>query len=152
VASGFLTLADGSCFAPLVWAYDEVMRAVAEQLDGLARGGELKEWLLARIPGIKDTDLGYGPWFRETDKVIIDRNLDLRELTAENQKLFHDAALIAAEKVKSSEALKNPISLESHLLHLADAITRTDRGEPPLSHSMCGSLMPCQGRRIGPGW
>ena len=63
MASGFLILADGRCLACRWWAYDAVIKAVAEQLGGSDAALALREWLLSLLPGPDDEQhIGYGPW------------------------------------------------------------------------------------------
>src|SRR4051812_38955527 len=82
MASGFLVLSDGRCFARRWSAHDAVLRAVAEHLHGSPQARELRDWLLAQLPGLADEeDIGYGPWFRKADEQLVERFLDLREFT-----------------------------------------------------------------------
>jgi hypothetical protein len=153
VASGFLILADGRCFARRWWAYDAVIKAVAEQLDQSTVGGALAAWLLALLPGPEDQEeIGYGPWIRASDNQSIERKLDLRELTAENRALFHNAARKAGERAQSPDATDWPDWLRSCLIDLSEMVERADRGEPPLGKSDWREVVPSEGKRVGPGW
>jgi hypothetical protein len=126
VASGFLVLADGRCYAPRWAFYDAVLRAVAAAIDDTAEGRALRVWLLAQLPGPQDIQhIGHGPWVRASDEQTIERFLDVRVLTPQNQRC---------------------------LLDLGDMVARADRGEPPLSRSDWREVLHSQGRRIGPGW
>jgi len=153
VASGFLVLSDGRCFA-LRWSfYDDVLRAVAEELQATPAEKCLRDWLLSLLPRPNDVDhVGYGPWFRVADQETIERFLDLRELTVENQQLFHQAAKRAGVQAKSHKAAELPEWLRNALGDLADMADRADRGEPPLSRSDWRDVVPSEGRRLGPGW
>jgi hypothetical protein len=152
MASGFLVLSDGRCFARRWTAHDAVLLAVAEQLSD-AQPQSLRNWLLSLLPGPEDEDhVGYGPWFRKSDQQLVERFLDLRELTSENQRLFHQAARQAGGLAKSPEGDVWPDWLRNCLVDLADMAARADLGEPPLSRSDWRSVMPSQGRRVGPGW
>ena len=147
MASGFLILADGRCLARRWWAYDAVIKAVAEQLGGSDAALVFREWLLSLLPGSNDEEhIGYGPWLRAEDNQLIERRLDIRELTVENQRLFHDAALKAAQNHPPEE------DESESLLDLSDMLVRADRGEPPLSRSDWREVVPSEGKRIGPGW
>jgi hypothetical protein len=65
-----------------------VLRAIAEQVSA----APLRQWLLEQLPGPNDVEeLGYGAWFRSSDQTIIVRSIDLRLMTAENQRLICDA-------------------------------------------------------------
>jgi len=97
MASGFLILSDGRCFARRWSAHDDVLRAVAVELDD--RHSALREWLLSLLPGPNDEEhIGFGPWVRRADQRVIQRYLDLRELTLENQKILQQAMLRAGER------------------------------------------------------
>jgi len=153
VASGFLVLSDGRCFARRWSVHDAVLRAVVEELDVSPPAGALRDWLLAQFPGPEDEEhVGYGPWFRKADQQLVERFLDLREFTPENQRLFHQAARRAGERAGSVECEAWPDWLRGCLEDLADMVARADRGEPPLSRSEWREVVPSQGRRIGPGW
>jgi hypothetical protein len=153
VASGFLVLSDGRCFARRWSAHDAVLGAVAEQLDGSTPARELRDWLLAQLPGPEDAEhVGYGPWFRKSDQQLVERFLDLREFTPEDQRLFHQAARRAGERARSVESGGWPEWLQGCLEDLADMAARADNGEPPLSRSEWREVVPSKGRRIGPGW
>jgi hypothetical protein len=148
MASGFLVLPDGRCFARRWSAYDAVLRSVTEELDA-PEGSELRTWLLALLPGPNDEEhVGYGPWYRRADSQLVARSLDLRELTPENQRLFCQAAKRAA----SHPATRAPTWLADCLSELSDMVVRCERGEPPLSLSDWVEVIPSDGRRLGPGW
>jgi hypothetical protein len=67
MASGFLVLPDGRCFAPRWSAYDVILRAVADQLDS-SEVSALRSWLIGLLPGPNDEEhVGYGPWYRRSD-------------------------------------------------------------------------------------
>src|SRR5512133_2616404 len=144
MASGFIVLSDGRCFARRWWAYDQVLRAVSAELDGA-----LREWLLSLLPGTEDEEeLGYGAWLRKSDKEIVRRFLDVRDLTHENQRRFHDAAKRANRKASSDSDLV----LKKCLSDLADMVDRADKGEPPLSLSDWTVVEPPSGKCLGPDW
>jgi hypothetical protein len=148
VASGFLVLPDGRCFAPRWSFYDAVLRAIADEL-GAPEGAELRGWLLGLLPGPADEEhVGYGPWYRAADGQLIARTLDLRELTPMNQRLICEAAKRAASSGRAS----HPEWLADCLCKLSDMVARFERGEPPLSRSDWVEIVPSEGRKIGPGW
>lgn len=141
--SGFLVLPDGRCLARRWTAHDAVLRAVAEEV----RDSDLRGWLLSQLPGPDDEDeLGYGAWFRASDEQVVRRSIDLRLMTAQNQRLFCDAARQAASKPQSDEWLSHTLS------ELNDMIARMDRGEPPSSKSDWTRVTSPENKRIGPGW
>lgn len=151
--SGFLILADGRCLAARWKYYDLTLRAIAEAVDESHSGQSLREWLLTLVPGPGDIEeLGYGAWVRSKDQQVIQKSLDVRELTPENQRLFHEAALRAGKRAKSKEATSWDSMLVECLVHLSDMVERADRGEPPLSLSDLVNVEPPKGKKIGPGW
>src|SRR5262249_48666055 len=130
--------------------YDDVVRAVAEELKATPAEKRLRDWLLSLLPGPHDVDhVGYGPWFRVADQEMIERFLDLRELTVENQQLFHQASKRAGARARSDDRAE---WLRNALVDLADMAERADRGEPPLSRSDWREVIASQGRQVGPGW
>jgi hypothetical protein len=153
VPSGFLILADGRCLAVRWHYYDLTLRTVAESLEESSPARALREWLLTLAPSLSDVEeLGYGAWFRPKDRQVIRKYLDLRELTPENQRLFHEAALRAGKLATSPAAAKWDKMLVDCLVHLSDMVERADRGEAPLSLSDWVSVKPSEGKKIGPGW
>lgn len=147
MASGFLVLPDGRCLARRWSAHDEVLRAVADQLDDEPAAQRLKHWLLEQLPGSNDEEeLGYGAWLRTADQQVVVRHIDLRLMTIENQQLFCNAA-------KRAALVDHPEDwLQGCLTDLAEMVVRCERGEPPLSKSDWREVVPPEGGPIGPGW
>jgi hypothetical protein len=143
MASGFIVLPDGRCLARRWCAHDAVVSAVADEV----AAAPLRQWLFEQLPGPDDDEeLGYGAWFRESDKTTVMRFFDLRLMTSENQRLFCDAAKRAASLSREEDWLTRCLS------DLADMISRMESGEPPLSKSDWIDVIPPEGDRIGPGW
>lgn len=139
---------DGRCFAPRWSAYDAVLRAVVEQLDP-REASAFRAWLLGLLPGPDDEErVGYGPWYRRADGQLIERLLDLRELTPENQRLFCRAAKRAASRLGPDA----PKWLADCVSKLSDMVICIERGEHPLSLSDWIEVRPSEGRHLGPGW
>ena len=148
MASGFLILPDGRGFARRWSAYDAVLRAVANELPATGAAG-LRGWLLGLLRGCADEEhVGYGPWYRAADERLVERMLDLRELTPENQRLICEAAKPAA----TCGAAGDLEWLADCLSDLSDMVTRFEHGEPPLSRSDWTEVVPREGRKLGPGW
>lgn len=151
--SGFLILADGRCLSVRSRYHDQVLRTVAESLEASESVRPLREWLLSLAPGPDDQEeVGYGAWVRSADQQVMLKHLDVRELTPENQRLFHEAALRAGRRAKSAEATKWDSMLVACLLRLSDMVERVGRAEPPLSLSDWVEVRPPEGKKIGPGW
>lgn len=110
----------------------------------------LRSWLLDQLPGGGDLEhLGYGPWLRSADETIVERYLDVRELTPDNRERFCAAARRAASRAARDPGDDPTANL---LARLADMIERAERGDPPLSRSDCRVPMPPRDERTGPGW
>lgn len=145
MASGFLHLPDGRCFARNWAMFDRVLVAVANQLGPEPAARRLKAWLLERIPGEDDVpEIGYGAWLRESDNVLFVRSLDLRRMSPEYHPLLCEAAKRAARAGDEDEHLR------ASLAFLADLVERYERGEPPLSKSSLVDVLPPEEGAIGP--
>ena len=143
MASGFLVLPDGRCLARRMLAHDEVVRAIANEVVV----EPLRKWLLEQLPGPDDElSIGYGPWFRKSDRTIVPRIIDVRLMTLENQQLFCDAVKRAALVHHDEEWPARSLS------DFADMISRMERGELPHTKSDWIHVLPPRGERIGPGW
>jgi hypothetical protein len=126
-----------------------VVRAIADELENSDQQRRLKDWLYEQVPGPLDKeDVGYGPWVREADQQLIERFLDLRELTRENQLYFLQAAKRAALRMR----LHSQDWLQKCLRDLTEMIERMESGESPTSKSDWIEVLPSRGRQRGPGW
>jgi hypothetical protein len=144
MASGFIILHDNRCLAVRHALHDAVLLSVAAQL---AVGDQLREWLRGQIPSDGDTDLGYASV--RSDGEHVERVLDLRGLTAENQSLF----VAAARSCKPLASVRAPATdVEACLRRLRAMLAASERGDPPLALSDWTRLAPPCERRIGPGW
>jgi hypothetical protein len=113
-----------------------------------AGGRELRAWLLSLVPGDEDEEhVGYGPWFRKHDQKLVERHLDLRELTPENQTLIKNAIARA-----HAGAASKPPHLQDQIRDLAEMVARSERGEPPETMTDLREVPPLSGDRSGPGW
>jgi hypothetical protein len=50
MASGFIILPDGRCFAPMWSIYDKVIEAIVNVLSDTSNEKELKTWLISILP------------------------------------------------------------------------------------------------------
>lgn len=152
MATGFIILEDGRCFAPQWRCYDFVLREVITVLVNDLNEQELANWLTCLLPGSSDEEeIGIGAWVRKSDGGIISRHFDVRELTKDNQHLFNQAARLALLRVQKASAGKLEDSMGC-LSHLVDMIERAEKGEPPLSMSDWTCVQPPSGQKAGPGW
>jgi hypothetical protein len=157
MASGFIILKDGRCFSRRWTTHDYVINLVIKELSGSNDKEviEFKNWLLTLLPAEEDEYNGYGGFLRKSTGENIQRRLDLRELTVQNQELFWSALQNTLTKLitnKDAEnADKDSLTLLRHLLkmkHLADI------GDDPdnLSDWQKGYIEPSSNKRSGPGW
>lgn len=156
MASGFLILSDGRCFARHWSAYDFVLQSVARELDSAEtdqEGEAFRDWLRSLVPGPEDeADLGQGSWLRKRDQEVVERYLDLREVTPANQRRFNEAAEAARDRLLLLHTHAVPQDLTESLLDVVDMVRRVRIGESPLSKSDWRYVVPVEGRRVGPGW
>ena len=139
MASGFIILSNGACYAPHWPVYDEVIRIIANSIEDT----KLQDWLFNLIPKQGDTEiLGDGSWLRASDNSIIERTLDIRNLTKVNQALFEDTLL----ELKTSNEDK------VYTKQLKEMIQRDRNGEDPLSISQWTCILEKTNEKEGPGW
>jgi hypothetical protein len=144
MASGFLVLPDGRCFARRWWAHDCVLRAIIDELAHDSAANPFRHWLLDQLPGPNDVEeLGFGAWLRNSDGATILRVLDLRSVTPANQIAFCCAAKQAALVEGREEWLAQT------LRELADMVECYERGEP---NSDWRDVPHPEAARLGPGW
>lgn len=153
MASGFIVLADGRCFARRWRAYDEIIRIVIREATEIPGGKLLTEWLKLQIPeneDIGDREFGWG-FFDSRSNQVINRMLDLRSLTPENQSIFRKSIQTGREKLSRLESAYSP--LHPYFLLLLDHMFElVERGEPPMELSDWKKLAePCT-EQNGPGW
>ncbi len=153
MASGFIILKDGRCFARRWTGYDEIIRIAIMELEHLENGGELADWLKLQIPDAQDDDNADAGWgfhnARVNDWVI--RELDLRSLTKENQLLFLRAIQNGQRRLIENGENYASVSLDFFNL-FCDMMERADKGEPPMELTDWNKLAdPCT-EKNGPGW
>ena len=152
MASGFIILSDGRCWARRWTAYDYLLEITAQELGGCKEEMNLKLWLQSLIPGENDTELGWGFLKKDTEEKVT-RNLDLRELTPTNQQMFWAALQRATTKLITASGEKN-----EHFIFELKRILRMRRlalirdSPDNLSDWVKGHVEPSSGKRIGPGW
>jgi hypothetical protein len=151
MASGFIVLHDGRCFAPQFAGYDAVIQGVVNELTETDEDKALAAWLSGLLPGTCDIDIHYS-WIRKADNTEVSRHLDLRELTEANQRRFYDAARRACERLQSTETSQLHKDFIGCLQKLVQMIDRAEKGEQPLSMSDWTVFKPPTGNQSGPGW
>jgi len=154
MASGFIILEDGRCWARRWTFFDAVIEKICERIsDG---DNEFKVFLESALPNENDIEMGWG-FIRDTDKETVVRTIDLREFAPLNRILFWKAAQTALaalyqnKKDKNSEANETLIFGLQLLLKMHKRITK---GESPntLTDWREGYSEPETGNKKGPGW
>lgn len=139
--SGFIVLEDGRAYVGAKWAYDAVIRRIADALMETDEGRALSNWL-------------------RDEQVLVGGigSVDLRELTPQNRRLFEAAArqAFASAARKGPEGWHRPdfypgwIERFGHLIEMMNSVRR---GEPPTAYNPhMIDVIPPTGERIGPGW
>ncbi len=153
MASGFIIFKDGRCFARRWTVYDEIIRIVIKGLKYIQNGQPLSDWLILQIPDSKDDENADAGWGFHSSRIDdwINRELDLRSLTEENQKLFWEA--IQRGKINLIEKGQDysPLSLDYFNIFY-EMCELAEKGEPPMELNHWNKLAdPCT-EQNGPGW
>lgn len=152
MASGFLYLEDGRCFARRMSWIGYLLGLINNEIK-LIEGAELfSKYLEYFIPNENDESNGYGGFIKKDTNEHIMLVLDLREFTKTNQKYFWIGAQNAVKRLITSdgEQQKDNIELLKILLDMHKSITR---GENPALLSDTGvNIRPYSGEKKGPGW
>ncbi|BDD03981.1 hypothetical protein [Aureibacter tunicatorum] len=153
MASGFIILKDGRCFARRWTGYDEIIRIAITELEQIENGKDLAEWLMLQIPNSEDDESADAGWGFHNSRIDewINRELDLRSLTKENQKLFWRAIQKGKNKLTEQGVGYSPLSFDFFYVFY-DMCERAEKGEPPLALTDWNKLAdPCT-EQNGPGW
>lgn len=155
MASGFIIMKDGRCFARKADVYDYVIKTVIEELRRNGRNSEFMQWLASLIPADNDIDMGYG-FIRYDSGEELSRWLDLRELTADNQKAFWTSL---QDSLNRNTAKLNPESQDKStfnellvLLLRMNYLAEIEDNPDNLSDWQKGYTEPYSNNRVGPGW
>ncbi|WP_047548481.1 hypothetical protein [Psychroserpens sp. Hel_I_66] len=153
MASGFIILKDGRCFARRWTGYDEIIRIAIMELKLIQNGEELADWLKLQIPDAQDDESADAGWGFHNARIDdwINRKLDLRSLTKENQKLLW--AAIQNGKINLIEKGQDysPLSLDYFNIFY-EMCELAEKGEPPMELTHWNKLAdPCT-EQNGPGW
>jgi len=154
MASGFIVLKDGRCFAPRWSIYDEVIRITIRELEEIEKGQELADWLKMQIPepeDNEDNEIGWGFIDPRINNNIVNRELDLRALTDENQQLFWKAVQKGMDKLTNGAPNYSTLPVEFfEVFHKMFVLC--NKGEPPMELTHWNKLAdPCTEKK-GPGW
>ncbi|MGH1334752.1 MAG: hypothetical protein ACRBFS_01395 [Aureispira sp.] len=153
MASGFIILKNGRCFARRWTGYDEIIRIAITELEQIENGQELAEWLKVQIPNTEDDESADAGWGFHNSRIDdwINRELDLRSLTQENQELFWKAIQKGKNKLTEKREDYSPLSLDFFNVFY-DMFERAEKGEPPMELTDWNKVAePCT-EQNGPGW
>lgn len=153
MASGFIIFKDGRCFARRWTGYDEIIRIAVRELEFIENGQALADWLKIQIPDSEDDDDADAGWgfYNSRANEWINRELDLRSLTPENQKLFWEAIQKSRYNLTNKGVEYSPLSLEYFNIFYK-MFDLSEKGEPPLDFTDWNKLAePCN-KKNGPGW
>lgn len=155
MASCFIIFKDGRCFSRRWTGYDYILRIAIKELSLMENGKPLAEWLELQIP-LEDEDenetaeSGYGFYNNRTNEWV-NRHLDTRSLTEDNQKLFWQAIETGRVKLNDPE-LPDYSDLNPEYFEMFYEMYRlSEEGAPPLEYSHWGTVTECTSRK-GPGW
>jgi len=151
MASGFIVLKDGRCFSRRWTLYDEILKIAIKELYLLENGNELAKWLETQIPDLDDEsgECGWGFYKPSTDE-FLNRHLDIRSFTTDNQELFIKAIHNGREKLSEFQDDYSPLNIDNFEIFYK-MVTLCENGEPALEFSDWGTIQPCN-EKNGPGW
>lgn len=153
MASGFIILKDGRCFARRWTGYDEIIRIAINELELIEDGKKLADWLRLQIPSSEDDENADAGWGFHNSRISdwITRKLDLRSLTSENQKLFWKAIKQGKINLQINGQEYSSISPEFFNVFY-NMFELAEKGEPPMELNDWNKLAdPCT-EKNGPGW
>ncbi|GEJ44680.1 hypothetical protein [Chryseobacterium sp. ON_d1] len=155
MASCFITFKDGATFSRRWTVYDGIIQIVIKELYLLENGKPLAGWLTLQIPLEEEDDdqraeSGYG-FYQETTGKWINRSLDTRSLTEENQKLFWKAIENGRKNLHNPE-LENYSDLSIEYFEcFYEMYQFSIQGVPPEEYSHTTISGHCS-QKNGPGW
>lgn len=153
MASFFITFKDGRCFSQRWTGYDFIIRIAIKELYLIKNGVALAEWLESRIPGLdisNEDDAGWGFYEKSIDDWV-NRKLDLRSLTSENQQYFWEAIQNGRKELIIGEKQYSDLSVE-YFERFCKMFQLSLSGEPPMEFSDLIQIAdPCL-EKNGPGW
>lgn len=152
MASGFITLGDGRGFSVRWTGFDEIIKILVKELSlGNKQQQELSDWLKEFLPNEEkgDIEMGWG-FVSKKSQEIINRSLDLRELTLDNQKYI----MVSLQKGYNKMIKDDEYShlYPEILKDLLRKIKLTKLKKDPQEESDFRKIMPYSGLKIGPGW
>lgn len=153
MASCFIIYKDGRCFSRRWSGYDEIIKIAIKELRLLNNGNLLAEWLELQIPILEeeiDNDSCYGFYNARTDD-FVNRYLDTRSLTEENQDLFWKA--IQNGRIHLMNKGTDYSSLDfDYFERFYKMYELSENNEPPMEFNDWGKIAePCS-KKNGPGW
>lgn len=151
MASGFIVLKDGRCFGRRWTGYDEILKIAIKELLLFEKGKDLANWLETQIPDLDDEsgECGWG-FYKTSNDEWINRHLDLRSLTPENQKLFGESIVNGRIKLLDLKEEYSCLNIDFFETFFKMYLL-SEKGEPPLQFSDWGRIIDCN-EKNGPGW
>lgn len=152
MASGFLTLEDGRCFARRMYFVTNILDVINQEVKNLPSSEEFSQFLSIYIPGPDDEANGYGGFYNNRIKENIMVDLDLREIAPMYRALFWNATqrALSAQIKKGLNDETGDLFLLKYLLDMHKCVNRR---EPQHELSDIGeNINEYSGKRIGPGW
>ena len=148
MASGFIALEDGRCWAGRWTLFDALIENITDNLTA-KETEEFKSFLKGFLPNDNDIEMGYA-FIRETNGENVTRHIDLREIAPVHRTHFWSAAQSAMSKIsrkkQSNEIVKEALEL---LLKMHKSVLRN---EPPEASNDWREPGQETGNKIGPGW
>lgn len=153
MASCFIIYKDGRCFSRRWSGYDYIIKIAITELKLIDNTNLLADWLELQIP-ITDvefkSDSCYGFHNSRIDNWV-NRELDLRSLTAENQSLFWEAIKIGRKKLLEEGEKYSDLNTD-YFEEFFNMYLLSEKGEPPTEYSHWSKIAdPCI-EKNGPGW
>jgi len=153
MASCFIVFKDGRCFSRRWTGYDYILKIAINELQFIPGGIPLAEWLELQIPIENDeleSDGGYGFYNSRLDDWI-NRHLDTRSLTPENQKFFWQAIEKGRIRLHHEGAAYSELNPD-YFEEFYKMYQLAEKGEPPMEYNHLVKIeAPCL-RKNGPGW
>jgi hypothetical protein len=153
MASCFVIFKDGRCFSRRWSGYDEIIKIAIRELNEINGGLPLADWLELQIPILDEeieNDSCYG-FYNSRIEDFVDRDLDTRSLTPENQSFLWQAIQNGRIRLIKEGTSYSPLDLE-YFEHFYKMFELSEKNEPPMEFNDWTKIAdPCN-EKNGPGW
>ncbi|WP_379685692.1 hypothetical protein [Flavobacterium procerum] len=153
MASCFIIYKDGRCFSKRWSGYDEIIKIAIKELLLLDDGKELADWLELQIPILEkeiENDSCYG-FYNERTNDFINRHLDTRSLTEENQNLFWKAIQNGRIRFINEGTAYSPLDFD-YFERFYKMFELAENNEPPMEFNDWSKIANSCTEKNGPGW